>query len=224
MSGVSRSLSDFFSFLGGRRSPEPEPTRTAAPSPEDDPTHPTKALAKFLKVLQSCDRPALIDLGPVVGSNVAFFGEQLGCKIRVEDIASEVERHLKAGTLEALPEALAARFPEDAEQVDGVLCWDVLDYLERPAAQALSTALVRLLRPGGVLMGLFSTTDSGDQSYTKYVVVDEQTLRHRPYPASRPRQRSLLIRDVTKLFDGLSVSDSFLMKNNVREMLFRKAE
>ncbi|MGE3276290.1 MAG: hypothetical protein AB7O67_14350 [Vicinamibacterales bacterium] len=223
MSGASRSL---FSFLGGRRSTEPEPSTVVAPatSPQDDPTHPTKALARFLKVLQSHERPALIDLGPVVGSNVTFFGEQLGCKIRVEDIASEIERHLKAGTIEALPAALEARFPEGGDGVDGILCWDVFDYLERPAAQALASALVRRLNPGGVLLGLFSTTNPTDETYTKFVVVDEQTLRYRPYHASRPRQKSLLNRDVTKLFDGLEVTESFLMKNNVRETLLRKPE
>ena len=43
-----------------------------------------------------------------------------------------------------------------------------------------------------------------------------------PIPRRAPRQRSLLNRDIIKLFDGLRVTDSFLMKNNVREMLFRK--
>ena len=41
-------------------------------------------------------------------------------------------------------------------------------------------------------------------------------------PASRPRQRSMLNGDIIRLFKDLRVSDSFLMKTNVREMLFRK--
>jgi hypothetical protein len=32
----------------------------------------------------------------------------------------------------------------------------------------------------------------------------------------------LLNRDFIRLFTGLRVSDSFLMKNNIREILFRK--
>ena len=44
----------------------------------------------------------------------------------------------------------------------------------------------------------------------------------RTYPASRPRQRALLNGDIIRLFKGLRVSDSFLMKSHVREMLFRK--
>ena len=58
--------------------------------------------------------------------------------------------------------------------------------------------------------------------YTKYVVVDPLHLRYRTYPASRARQRALLTGDIIRMFKGLRVSDSFLMKSNVREMLFRK--
>jgi hypothetical protein len=47
-------------------------------------------------------------------------------------------------------------------------------------------------------------------------------LRARAYPALRGRQSVLLNRDIIKLFEGLRVSDSFLLKNNQREILFRK--
>ena len=56
----------------------------------------------------------------------------------------------------------------------------------------------------------------------EFVVVDEGTLRYRTYPAARARQRSLLNGDIIKLFKELRVTDSFLMKSKVREMLFRK--
>jgi hypothetical protein len=52
--------------------------------------------------------------------------------------------------------------------------------------------------------------------------VDDATLRYRTYPAARARQRSLLNGDIMKLFKDLRVTDSFLMKSKVREMLFRK--
>ena len=69
--------------------------------------------------------PILIDFGPVVGPNVAFFGEQLGCKLFIEDLAADIERHTRAGTRDALPDALSKRFPKGDATVDGVLCWDI---------------------------------------------------------------------------------------------------
>lgn len=222
MAGATRSLTDMFSFFGGRRPADTGAADAAEPSLTQEPQHATKALGKFLKYLQAREGPALIDLGPVVGGNLTFFGEQLGCRIRVEDLFVDLERHAKEGKLDELPKFLEKRFPQGAETVDGILCWDVFDFLDRPAAQALATALTRLLRQDGALLGFFSTGETRAQVYTKYVVVNETNLRYRTYPAARPRQRTLLNRDIIKLFDGLRVTDSFLMKNNVREILFRK--
>ena len=210
-----------FRALFSRRPPEPQ-GGGAIPVSLDEPGYPTKALAKFLKLLQARNNPALLDLGPVVGTNVTFFGEHLGCRIRVEDIGADVERHVKEGQLDALPAFFGTRFHQEAESVDGVLCWDVFDFLERPAAHALANALMRLLRPEGALLGFFSTTEGRPQVYTKFMVVDENSLRHRTYAASRARQKVLQNRDINKMFEGLRVAESFLMKNNVREILFKK--
>src|ERR1700746_3574211 len=98
------------------------------------PTFPTKALQKFLTSLTARESPVLLDLGPVVGGNVSFFGEQLGCKIFVEDIFADVDRHVRNGKLEALPKSLSKRFPQETGSVDGILCWDLIDYLDKASA------------------------------------------------------------------------------------------
>lgn len=209
-------------MLGNRRAAEARPAAESAPTPAPEVSHPTKALQKFLAYLQNRERPVLVDLGPVVGSNVNFFGEQLGCRIRVEDIASDIEAHLKGGKTDQLPAFFAKRFTQPPGSVDGILCWDVFDYLDKAAAQTLASALITLLKPDGVLLGFFSTAEVREPLYTKYVVVDPIHLKYRTYPASRPRQRALLNGDIIRMFGGLRVSDSFLMKSHVREMLFRK--
>ncbi len=221
MAESTRSLTDLFGILGSRKV---EHTRAADTSVTNvaEASYATKALQKFLTCLQGSDNPLLLDLGPVVGSNVTFFGEHLGCRIRVEDVAADIDRHVKAKTLDQLPEYFSKRFPQQAGTVDGILCWDVLDFLDRPAAQSLAASLSALLKPDGCLLGFFSTANTQDSIYTKYVVVDQATLRYRNYPAARARQRNLLNGDIIKLFKDLRVTDSFLMKSQMREMLFRK--
>ena len=197
--------------------PLPAPHVTGA-----DPVFATKALRKFLTALTSRGSPVLLDLGPVVGSNVSFFGEQLGCKIFVEDIFADLDRHVRGGKVDTLPAFLKTRFTQPDGTVDGVLCWDVFDYMDRKAAQALADQLTRMLRPEGTLLGFFGTAQPRDSRYTKYIIVDELNLKHRSYPAARGRQAILLNRDIIRLFSGLRVSDSFLLQNNLREILFRK--
>ena len=194
----------------------------SASSQTGDPVFATKALPKFLQTLTSRELPVLLDLGPVVGSNVSFFGEQLGCKIFVEDIFADLDRHVRAGTLEEFPAFLKKRFPQADCEVDGILCWDLMDYLDKPAAQELAHQLMRVLRPDGALLGFFNSAPAQDARYTKFIIVDEVNLRHRSYPAARGRQAILPNRDIIRLFSGLRVSDSFLLKNNLRETLFRK--
>lgn len=182
----------------------------------------TKALRKFLSSLTARELPVLVDLGPVVGGNVTFFGQQLGCKIFVEDLFADLDRHVRDRKLDRFADFLKGRFAQEAGSVDGVLCWDFIDYLDKPAAQALAGELTRVLRPEGALLGFFGTAQPRDTRYTKYIIVDEETLKHRAFPAARGRQAILLNRDIIRLFAGLRVSDSFLLQNNLREILFRK--
>lgn len=195
---------------------------TGTPDAGDDPIFATKALRKFLSSITSRESPVLLDLGPVVGGNVSFFGEQLGCKIFVEDLFADLDRHVRDARLEAFPEFLRKRFTQPDGTVDAILCWDLIDYLDRPMAQALATELSRILRPDGALLGFFGTAQPRDALYTKFIIVDDVTLKHRAYPAARGRQAILLNRDIIRLFSALRVSDSFLLQNNLREILFRK--
>ena len=206
--------------LAPRRTETVSPSSTTAAS--GDPSFSTKALRKFLAAVTARESPVLIDLGPVVGSNVTYFGAQFGCKILVEDVYADLDRHVRERRTEALPSFLKARFPQATASVDGILCWDFVDYLDRPSAQALADELTRVLRPDGALLGFFGTAQPRDMRYTKYVILDDVALKHRTYAATRGRQAILLNRDIIRLFSGLRVSDSYLLQNNNREILFRK--
>jgi hypothetical protein len=201
-----------------------EPDVDTAPArPAIDPIFATKALKKFLACLTSRPSPVLIDLGSVVGGNVTFFGEQLGCKIFVEDLFADLDRFARTGKLADLPVFFKKRFPQESDSVDGILCWDFIDYLDRPAAVELASQLQRVLRPDGALLGFFSTgRPPRDATYTKFVIMDDVNLKYRAYAAARGRQAALLNRDIIRLFPSLRVSDSFLLQNNLREILFRK--
>ena len=182
-------------------------------------------MPRFISDLSSRPQPVLLDLGPVVGSNVSFFGEQLGCKMIVEDLAKDIDRHVQERALDQFPAFLAKRLLHDAASIDGILCWDLFDYLDKNCAQSLAGQLVRVLRPDGVLMAFFRTAEPrpGDRAeYTRYTVVDRANLQHRPYAAARPKQRPLPNRDIQRLFEPLRVVEQFLLRINAREVLLRK--
>ena len=93
-------------FSAGAGSAPASPTRPGeAPAARgDDTLVASKALPKFLSAIAPASRtsPVLIDFGPVIGTNVEFFGERLGCKLFIEDLFAEFDRHTRAGTLDDL--------------------------------------------------------------------------------------------------------------------------
>ena len=112
----------------------------------------TRALAKFVAALEGRESPVVVDLGAAVGANVTFLGDRLGCKLHVADILSKVETwwspvgsseettDVDAAALEVEHERrrLARRLDHSSDSADGVLGWDVFDYLDDEAAPALA--------------------------------------------------------------------------------------
>lgn len=196
-----------------------------APAPKgDEPVVLSKAFPKFLSAigLQESEAPVLLDLGPVIGGNVGFFGDRLGCKMFIEDLFADVDRHARASTLPQLPGIIETRFRHEDASVDGILCWDVFDFLDKPSSAALARQIVRLLRPGGAVMGFFTTANVERAPFTKYEIVDDKSLRHKHHPGTGGKKNAALNRDIIKMFEPLIVSDSFLLKNNTREILLRR--
>jgi hypothetical protein len=184
--------------------------------------HASTILARFLSLVFRRPAAEVLDLGPVVGANVAFLGARIGCKIHVEDLHADLERHAREDALGHLPQFLARRWPRPDASVDAVLCWDVFDYLPSPAAAVLAAELTRLLRPSGPLLGFFGGGGPDGGRYTRYTIEDEGHLRCRPYGVACRRGPVLQNRDITHLFAGLELVGSVLLKSGVREVLFRK--
>jgi hypothetical protein len=227
------SLSGFLARLGGgrngsqdsaRSSTQPGTTGGGAASTSAEGSISTKAFSRFLAALKHRESPVLLDLGPVVGSNINYFGERLGCKFFIEDVYANLEKYARENRTKELAEFFKSRFPQPDASFDGILCWDIFDYLDKAAAQTLAHQMTRLLKPGGALLTFFATVAMPGKEYTRYLVVDDKTFKHKTAPAARGRQQVFVNRDINIMFQGLNVSDSFLLMTRTREIVFRKPE
>jgi hypothetical protein len=217
-------LSDLLKW-GGKRveSASPGVSRTATSPSGSEPVVGSKAFPKFLAALSTQTAPMLLDFGPVIGTNVEFYGERLGCKLFIEDLFADLDRHTRAGTLDQLSATFTARFRHADASVDGILCWDIFDFLDKKSAEALARQVTRMVKPGGAVMGLFATAAKSDHlPFTKYEIVDDGNLRHRQHSGVGGVKKAIQNRDIIRMFEGLTVSDSFLLKSNIREMLLRR--
>jgi hypothetical protein len=208
-------------FKWGRQASDAPAAPVAALSPAETLVR-SKVLPRFLAAVAQQSSPVLLDLGPVVGSNIAFFGDRLACKIHVADVFAEIESCAKLGDRAACADAILSRMTYGPGSVDGILCWDAFDFLDRRSSQALAARLAEMLRRGGALLGSFGTKAVELRHYTRFAVESEATLRARAYPATPLTRPVLVTRDIDKMFHTLRVTDTVLLKSGAREMLFRK--
>lgn len=183
----------------------------------------SRALPKFLSLVATHQEPVLLDLGPVVGANVSFFGEQLSCKLLIEDIHQDLAKYVPADPPDDLATRLTTRIRENVKgPLHGVLCWDLFDYLDRQTARALGGALAAMLEPKGALHGFFSATSATVDTRTKFIVQSATSLKCRREPSKPFRRNALQTGEISRLFPGLTVVESVLLQTTTRESLFRK--
>ena len=122
-----------------------------------------------------------------------------------------------AGTL------LSTRLSQEDSTVDGVLYWDLFDYLEPEAGRVIARRLVRLLRRGV----WFSSVLERGTSLPQGTPNTRSSMRGASGYRFNKRDHCGKVRivqtlELIQIFKGLIISDSFLLINRMREMLFRK--
>jgi hypothetical protein len=202
----------FFSW--GVRSREASVEAEPSPARIVETLSASRALPKILAAFSGQPTPVLLDLGPVVGTNVTFLGERLCCKMLIENLREDVETAVAQGDQDGLADALVARVRAAAAgPVDGVLCWDLFDILDRPAAQALASCLRGLLRPKGLLHGFFGTLSGETDVRTKFIIQGDTALKCRQEPAPPLRRHPMQTGEITRLFSGMATVEVLLRKN-----------
>lgn len=195
----------------------------------------SNGLKDFLWLLSDVERGHLLDLGPVSQATVNFFTGK-SFKVYTEDVLrcwkahlNEEEERLRrapAGTAAALdPASLAQAFLDTnlsyaEETFHAVLAWDVFDYFEGELLPRVVSRLYSLLRPGGVLLGVFHS--KMPEQFHRYCVLDGQTLDLAPAAAPVKPQRALQNRELLNLFGAFRSSKTFVGRDQLREGLFTK--
>lgn len=218
-SGLAGWLASFGLTRSGRR--VPLWTQPVAARAED--VHTTRALRHLVATLQGIDAPVLLDLGLLSGSNVTFFGSEMSCRLVVNDLFTELDRAARTDAEASLAARIAAVMREPDASLDGVLCWDLFDYLEPDEAAGLAAAVRRVLKPRGIVLAMFSTVMYEAAEFTRYTVESLDRIRHSPQPCSLRQRRVWSNREIVRLFAPLVPEETYLLTHGEREVLLRKS-
>ena len=191
-------------------------------SSDEDRVNTTRTLTAYISILKRFTNPFILDLGPAVGKNVDFLTKTIpGCRLHVEDYLAKYVREEAPSDVEL--SRARSMLSNREHRYDGVLCWDTFDYLKHVDAQNLVSDLEGSLRPGGVLMLLHGTVKPKGLRLFQYEIVDEEHLCYRSVRVSENhRQIVMPNRAVENLFPSFVISQSILLKNEMREVLFKR--
>ena len=93
---------------------------------------------------------------------------------------------------------------------------------EAQAAEVLGREVTRVLKPEGVAFVYHERKDREVSGAVQYEILDAMTLRCRSVPAERQGITARESRTMSKLFPGLDIDNSFLLKSGMRELVLWK--
>lgn len=213
---------------------KPGPTTAAAPANPN--FRVSNGLKEFLWLISDIERARILDLGQVSQNTLNFFIER-GCRISTEDLLrswkdfliTEEERLRQApvgqGGERISQSALAEKFLETALQYhedtyNGILAWDLFDYLDGELLPRVMERLYKMLCPGGSVLAQFHS--KAPEKFHRYRLVDNQTIESVPAPTISVHARVFQNREILDIFAEFRTSKTFVGRDQVREALFLK--
>lgn len=108
-------------------------------------------------------------------------------------------------------------------QFDGVLAWDVLEYMEAPLLLATTDRLLRVLKSKGYLLAFFHSAERQETApcYT-FRIQDPRTLQVCQQGERAASHQLFNNRSLEKLFGSFESVKFFLTRERLREVIVRK--
>lgn len=175
-------------------------------------------------------RKVVLDLGPARAATVKLFN-RFHCRLDIADLATglaELNSREDPGVLRELAEAMLPARGNEATDV--VLCWDLLNYLQRPALARVMDCIVARARSGTLVHalivysskrmptqpGIYMPCDNpGDDSGNiDRLAILPATGEERESPQYTPD-------DLRRCMQGYHIERAVLLGNGMQEFLFR---
>ena len=110
------------------------------------------------------------------------------------------------------------QYPE--ETFNGVLAWDLFDYLDPELLPRVMERLYTILRPGGAVLATFHSKTP--ERFNRYKIVDGQNIELIASPTLAVHGRIFQNREILDIFGKFRSSKTFVGRDQVREALFLK--
>jgi len=204
----------------------PTSSRVAAATQDAASTRSSRGLEEFFSHIHGRSGLTLLDLGGATQQNVTFITD-LGHKLYSEDFLQILGE--ASGTDSLAEQANPGRIDYFLRQAldypdrhfDGVLIWDVLEYLAPAMLAAVIERLARIVRPGSCMLAFFHADDKLEAvPYYAFRIQDLKTL-HVTQQGTRKPAQLFNNRSLEKLFSKSESVKFFLTKDRLREVVVK---
>ena len=180
-------------------------------------SHTSNAIRLFIKSLERKNDRQILDIGPVCSENINFLARYV-MRLYVCDMFLQLNQEQRKDlSLNSFWQNLNYQ----TESFDGILLWDIIDYLEDNEVSRLVELCIKMLRAGGFVM-VFSLREQVSQTVVNsFVINDSFQLDLRPQPHLDLPFHTRHNREVLSLFASFTLVKSFIYHNGLRQFLFR---
>src|ERR1700730_10818208 len=158
----------------GRAASAPPPERIL--KPEDFAPRHSNGLDQFFSYIKGESGLSILDLAGVNQANVSFI-TNLGHQIYSEDFLRSLRLGGNGDAQPRVDAFLSQNLNHREASFDGVLVWDVLEYLSPPLLSATVERLARIVKPGSYLLAVFQAQEKAESvPQYSFRIQDSKTL------------------------------------------------
>ena len=225
-------LKGFFRAIDGAASapaagPFSSKPRPGANAVESVTTRHSRGLEQFFAYIRDQSGLKILDLAGASQENLSFL-TSLGHRVSTQDFLRSfdetfgTEETQDQGSVNLIQYFLTQNldFPEDS--FDGVLLWDVLQYLPPAVLTAAVDRLARIVRPRSYMLAFFNSDDKMTTvPATTFRIQDSKNLIL-SQRGTRKQAQLFNNRSLEKLFSQFDSVKFFLTRENLREVIVKR--
>jgi hypothetical protein len=165
----------------------------------------------------------VLDLGPALGANVAFFGGR-PCSLYIADLPHSL---FDAGMAPpprrrgAFAQMLERDLPTD-QKFDIILAWDLLNYLEIEEIGDLSRCLAGMSHADASLFALIATHKTMPARPSVFRIADPERLSYRLDSGAQRAAPMWKEPDLRRAMADFEIETTYLLRNGMQEYLFSR--
>jgi hypothetical protein len=205
----------------------PAPSRSGVADRETVVTRQSRSLDQFFTYINDQVGLSILDLAGATQENVTFVTD-LGHKLYTQDFLRSLDDTFGADEIHEQTNAAGIDyflqqnldFPENS--FDGVLIWDVMQYLSPALLNATVQRLHQIVRPRSYLLAFFNADDKSTHSPKTTFRIQNKSTLELLQRGQRKQAQVFNNRSLEKLFGQFESVKFFLTRESLREVIVKR--